>query len=76
MLNHREYSILNISNDFRIIEVRMIEANTNPCLEEPCSLLRQLVPRMCNDMLKIVLDPLFSTSSNQVYEVSGYPDDE
>lgn len=56
----------------------MIEANTNPCLEEPCSLLRQLVPRMCNDMLKLVLDPLFNTttSNQQVYEVSGYPNDE
>jgi len=40
-------------------EVRLIEANTNPCIEEPNELLRSYVPRMLDDMLKIVLDPLF-----------------
>jgi hypothetical protein len=41
-------------------EVRLIEVNTNPCIEEPNTLLRQYVPRMLDDMFKIVLDPLFS----------------
>lgn len=40
-------------------EVRLIEVNTNPCIEEPNTLLRQYVPRMLDDMLKITLDPLF-----------------
>jgi hypothetical protein len=39
----------------------LIEANTNPCIEEPNTLLRSYVPRMIDDMLKIVLDPLFGT---------------
>ena len=40
----------------------MIEANTNPCLEESNQLLKNLIPRMLDDMLKIVLDPLFGTT--------------
>ena len=45
-------------------EVRLIEVNTNPCLEEPNELLKMLIPRMLDDMLKIVLDPLFNTTYN------------
>jgi len=41
-------------------EVKLIEVNTNPCLEEPNALLAMLIPRMLDDMLRIVLDPLFS----------------
>lgn len=40
----------------------LIEANTNPCLEESNQLLKDLIPRMLDDMLKIVLDPLFGTT--------------
>ena len=42
-------------------ETRLIEANTNPCLEESNALLKAYLPRMADDMLKIVLDPLFGT---------------
>ena len=57
--------------------MRLIEANTNPCLEEPNALLKMLIPRMLDDMLKIVLDPLFNGSSNGknvVYPVTGHND--
>ena len=40
----------------------LIEANTNPCLEESNQLLKDLIPRMLDDMLKLVLDPLFGTT--------------
>lgn len=43
-----------IDEDFR---VWLIEVNTNPYLGSPNEFTRQLVPRMVNDMLKIVLDP-------------------
>ena len=43
-------------------KTKMIEANTNPCLEESNQLLKDLIPRMLDDMLKIVLDPLFGTT--------------
>ena len=42
-------------------ETRLIEANTNPCLEESNALLKAYLPRMADDMLKVVLDPLFGT---------------
>jgi hypothetical protein len=60
-------------------EVRLIEVNTNPCIEEPNTLLKQYVPRMLDDMLKIVLDPLFSeVEINKVtpqQQQSGFPVD-
>ena len=73
----------------RCFEVRLIEANTNPCLEESNALLKAYLPRMADDMLKIVLDPLFGTQaisslnksdeqekSQFVYPVDGYLDNE
>lgn len=60
----------------------MIEANTNPCLEESNQLLKTLLPRMADDMLKIVLDPLFGTNeepnegSRVRFPVEGYSDSE
>jgi len=38
----------------------LIEVNTNPCLEESNELLRKLLPRMLDDMLNIVADPIFN----------------
>ena len=38
----------------------LIEVNTNPCLEESNELLRKLLPRMIDDTLNIVLDPVFN----------------
>ena len=71
-------------------KTRLIEANTNPCLEESNQLLKKMIPRMLDDMLKIVLDPLFGTtlapnamSANETengmaveinYPVEGYDD--
>ena len=72
-------------------ETRLIEANTNPCLEESNQLLKDLIPRMLDDMLKLVLDPLFGTTlvpTEQVaseetglpvqlkYPIEGYQDSE
>jgi len=37
----------------------LIEVNTNPCLEESNSLLKQLLPRMIDDLMNVVMDPLF-----------------
>jgi hypothetical protein len=43
-----------IDEDFR---VWLIEVNTNPYLGTPNDFTKKLVPRMIDDMLKIVLDP-------------------
>ena len=42
-----------IDEDFN---VWLIEVNTNPCLEESSSLLKMLLPRMVDDMLKLSVD--------------------
>lgn len=34
----------------------LIEVNTNPCLEESSKLLKTLLPRMVEDMLRITVD--------------------
>ena len=72
-------------------KIKLIEANKNPSTALSNQLLRQLVPRMADDMLKIVLDPLFGTTQVKTeipasrsktglpvqlrYPVEGYPDD-
>ena len=38
----------------------LIEVNTNPCLEESNFLLKRLLPRMLDDMLNLMVDPLFN----------------
>ena len=38
----------------------LIEANTNPCIEETSKLLEMLIPRMIDDMFKLTIDPIFS----------------
>ena len=42
----------------------LIEVNTNPCLEESSKLLKQLVPRMIDDALKLTLDVVFPPLKN------------
>ena len=45
-----------IDGDFN---VWLIEANTNPCIEESSGVLKILLPRMLNDAFKLTLDILF-----------------
>ena len=40
-------------------ETWLIEVNTNPCLEESSPLLKNLIPRMINDALKLTVDYAF-----------------
>ena len=39
--------------------VWLIEVNTNPCLEESSQLLKALLPRMIEDMLRLTVDVTF-----------------
>ena len=71
------YDFMMVPGQVNPYDVRLIEVNTNPCLEEPNALLAMLISRMLDDMLKIVLDPLFSSSFNStgaVYPVTGHED--
>ena len=38
----------------------LLEANTNPCLEESSKLLEMLLPRMVDDMMKLTIDKVFA----------------
>ena len=49
-------------------KVYLIEANTNPCLEESNALLKTILPRMVDDMLNIVMDPLFAADGGAKYK--------
>lgn len=40
----------------------LIEANTNPCLEETSKLLEVLLPRLIDDMLKHTVDKVFNSA--------------
>lgn len=44
------------------LTVWLIEANTNPCIEESSQLLRVLLPRMLDDAFKLTLDRQFPVS--------------
>jgi hypothetical protein len=62
----------------------LIEANTNPCLEESSNLLKMLIPRMLNDAFKLTIDKIYKNSQvdlkiigendKQPYPVIGYSD--
>lgn len=51
-----------VDEDFRIW---LIEVNSNPYLGVPNSYIRSLLPVMIDDMLKLVLDPLFPESERE-----------
>jgi hypothetical protein len=47
----------------------LIEVNTNPCLEESNTLLKALLPRMIDDLMNIVMDPLFGHNGDKYKSV-------
>lgn len=60
--NNRKYCFQLFGYDFIIdnkFDPWLIEVNTNPCLEESSSLLKMIIPRMINDLLKLTIDDLF-----------------
>lgn len=57
----------------------LIEANTNPCLEESSEILKMLLPRMLNDAFKLSIDLIYKPPkpegrTEQPYNVRGYSD--
>ena len=39
------------------LNLKLIEVNTNPCLDTPCLLLQRLIPQMLDSTLKLAVDP-------------------
>lgn len=55
----RKHCFEHFGYDFILDEdfnVWLIEVNTNPCIEESSELLKVLLPRMIEDMMKITID--------------------
>lgn len=56
----------------------LIEANTNPCLEESSQILKMLLPRMLNDAFKLTIDLIYKPDKKhpfeQPYSVKNYSD--
>ena len=60
-------------------KVWLIEVNTNPAIEESSPLLRQLIPRMIDDMFKLTIDKIFNNKMKdgvEPFSVDGFKDDQ
>lgn len=59
----QQYTFELLGYDFildELLNVVLIEVNTNPCLEESNTLLRKMIPRMLDDLLNVTMDPIFN----------------
>jgi hypothetical protein len=66
--NNRKYCMELFGYDFILdqdLNPWLIEVNTNPCLEESSSLLKQLLPRMIDDCLKLTVDLVFPLKNSR-----------
>jgi hypothetical protein len=60
--HRRKYTFELFGYDFILDEdfnTWLIEVNTNPCLEESSQMLKEYIPRMVEDMLKLTIDLIF-----------------
>jgi hypothetical protein len=53
------------------LDISILEVNTNPGLEESSPLIRQLVPRMIDDALKLTIDDIYETKYQQYVDING-----
>jgi len=66
-LTFRKYTFELVGYDFIIdsdFSVKLIEVNTNPCLEESSTLLKQYLPRMIDDALRLTVDTIFQYNAS------------
>ena len=60
--------------DFMVDEdfnVWMIEVNTNPSLDESSLYLKELIPRMIDDLVRVTVDQTFLSYYNQLITLSA-----
>ena len=60
--HRRKYTFELFGYDFILDEnfnTWLIEVNTNPCLEESSQLLKDILPRMLEDMFQLTIDKIF-----------------
>lgn len=71
----QKYTFELLGYDFiidELLNVVLIEVNTNPCLEESNNLLRKMIPRMLDDLLNVTLDPIFSKGGEEAQAQMRY----
>jgi hypothetical protein len=64
----RKYCFELFGYDFMLdskFNVSLIEVNTNPCLDESSSILKELLPKMLDDCLKLCVDPYFPSKASK-----------
>ena len=54
-----------IDQDYK---VWLIEVNTNPAIDEAGSLLKEILPRMIDDLFKLTIDKLFNSKVREEEE--------
>ena len=46
------------------LNLKLIEVNTNPCLDTPCLLLQRMIPQVLDQTLKLAVDPFLRASEH------------
>jgi hypothetical protein len=67
-MNERKFCFEIFGFDFIVdknFQVSLLEANTNPGLEESSELIKTLVPRMIDDTLRLTVDQVYETKYSQ-----------
>lgn len=49
------------------LKLKLIEVNTNPCLETTGTLLQRIIPSVLDQTLKLAVDPLLRATEHQYY---------
>lgn len=55
-----------ITNEFNVL---LIEVNTNPCLETPCSLLSSMISSVLDNTFRVTLDPITYSANGKTQEL-------
>ena len=72
---HQKYTFELLGYDFiidELLNIVLIEVNTNPCLEESNNLLRKMIPRMLDDLLAVTMDPIFNKGGEEAQAQMRY----
>lgn len=75
--NGRHHTFEVFGYDFMVEEtqtVKLIEVNTNPCLELSSNYLSRIIPAMIDNLIKIAVDPIFPAPECKSNKKSQYPD--
>lgn len=41
------------------MQLQLIEVNSNPCMDRPCKVLQEMLPKLNDDVFRTAIDPYF-----------------